>query len=146
MSPFSSKKALVIGSNLLDTLCAQLEKLMSFQLGERDLVMLQHKFVVEWTDGTTASRELRATSILVAHISIQDTFTSTLELLGDPKGHSAMLLSVGVTCGIVSQLLLNCLPALRPPGIAVPYKKEICDPTRELLEKEGIKMVEKRNS
>lgn len=36
---------------MLDTLCAQLEKLMSFQSGERDLVMLQHKFVIEWSDG-----------------------------------------------------------------------------------------------
>ena len=38
--------------NLLDTLCGRLEKLMSFQPGERDLVMLQHKFVVEWEGGS----------------------------------------------------------------------------------------------
>ena len=38
--------------NLLDTLCAQLETLMKYDQGERDLVMLQHKFVVEWADGT----------------------------------------------------------------------------------------------
>jgi saccharopine dehydrogenase (NADP+, L-glutamate forming) len=38
--------------NLLDTLSAQLQKLCSFQPGERDLVMLQHKFVVGWKDGT----------------------------------------------------------------------------------------------
>lgn len=46
----SSEKATVTGENLLDTLCAQLEKLMSFKPGERDLVVLQHKFVVEWSD------------------------------------------------------------------------------------------------
>jgi hypothetical protein len=50
MGIFSSKKATVAGGNLLDTLCAQLGKLMSFRPGERDLVMLQHKFVVEWSD------------------------------------------------------------------------------------------------
>lgn len=49
---FSNEKATVRG-NLLDTLCGQLEKRMSFQPGERDLVMLQHKFVVEWKDGNT---------------------------------------------------------------------------------------------
>ena len=38
--------------NLLDTLCARLEKLMAYEPGERDLVMLQHKFVVERADGT----------------------------------------------------------------------------------------------
>lgn len=48
---FSSEQATVRGDNLLDTLCAQLEKELSYQPGERDLVMLQHKFVVEWHGG-----------------------------------------------------------------------------------------------
>ena len=48
---FSSAEATVRGGNLLDTLCAQLEKALSYRLGERDLVMLQHKFVIEWKDG-----------------------------------------------------------------------------------------------
>lgn len=55
MGVLSSEKATITGANLLDTLCAQLEKLMSFQPGERDLVMLQHKFVVEWADGKSVS-------------------------------------------------------------------------------------------
>lgn len=41
--------------NLLDTLCAQLETLMKYEEGERDLVMLQHKFFVEWQDGKEVS-------------------------------------------------------------------------------------------
>jgi hypothetical protein len=41
--------------NLLATLSAQLETLCSFQPGERDLVMLQHKFVVQWKDGSKVS-------------------------------------------------------------------------------------------
>jgi saccharopine dehydrogenase (NADP+, L-glutamate forming) len=52
MGLFSSEPATIVGGKLLDTLCAQLEKLMSFGPGERDLVMLQHKFVVEWSHGT----------------------------------------------------------------------------------------------
>lgn len=51
MGILSSEKATIAGGNLLDTLCTQLERLMSFKPGERDLVMLQHKFVVEWADG-----------------------------------------------------------------------------------------------
>lgn len=51
MGLFSSEPATVVEGNLLDTLCAQLEKLMTFGPGERDLVMLQHKFVVEWPHG-----------------------------------------------------------------------------------------------
>ncbi|KAI9670789.1 MAG: hypothetical protein M1817_003900 [Caeruleum heppii] len=125
MGIFSSEKATISGGNLLDTLCAQLGKLMSFQPGERDLVMLQHKFVVEWSDRTT------------------ETFTSTLELLGDPKRYSGMALSVGTTCGIAAQLLLNGHPALKKAGVLAPYTKEICDPIRALLEEEGVKMVER---
>jgi saccharopine dehydrogenase (NADP+, L-glutamate forming) len=45
-----SEPATIVG-NLLDFLCAQLEKLMSFGPGERDLIMLQHQFFVEWSDG-----------------------------------------------------------------------------------------------
>lgn len=50
---FSSEKVQPRAGNLLDTLCARLEGLMKYEVGERDLVMLQHKFVVEWQDGKT---------------------------------------------------------------------------------------------
>ena len=49
---FSAESVKPRAGNLLDTLCAQLETLMKYDKGERDLVMLQHKFVVEWADGT----------------------------------------------------------------------------------------------
>ncbi|KAL8744620.1 MAG: hypothetical protein Q9190_003148 [Brigantiaea leucoxantha] len=121
---FSSEPAIVRGENLLDTLCAQLEKELSYQPGERDLVVLQHKFVVEWQDGK------------------KETFTSTLELYGEPQGYSGMAKSVGVTCDVATQLLLDGYEALSAPGVLAPYKKEICDPIRELVEREGIKLVE----
>ncbi|KAF9329064.1 hypothetical protein BGZ91_000714, partial [Linnemannia elongata] len=38
--------------NYLDTLCATLEDKMMYGKGERDMVMLQHKFEVELKDGT----------------------------------------------------------------------------------------------
>ena len=53
MGILSSEPAEVVSGNMLDTLCARLEKLMSYGPGEKDLVMLQHKFVVEWQDGET---------------------------------------------------------------------------------------------
>lgn len=48
---------------------------------------------------------------------------------------------VGVPCGIATQLVLDGV--INQTGIVVPYSKEICDPIRELLEVEGIGMVEK---
>ncbi len=53
-----------------------------------------------------------------------------------------MSLSVGLTCGIATQLLLDGHPALNKPGVLAPYTKEICDPIRALLEKEGVRMIE----
>lgn len=38
--------------NPLDTLCATLEKKMQYEEGERDLVMLQHRFEIELKDGS----------------------------------------------------------------------------------------------
>lgn len=48
---FSRDTLVPRAGNLLDTLCARLETLMAYAPGERDLVMLQHKFVVERADG-----------------------------------------------------------------------------------------------
>lgn len=52
-----------------------------------------------------------------------------------------MALLVGVPCGIATQLVLDGV--INQKGIQAPYSKEICDPIREILEKEGIGMVEK---
>lgn len=72
---------------------------------------------------------------------MQQILTSTLEAYGAPGGHSAMALTVGVPCGIASQLVLDGV--LNQKGVQVPYTKEICDPIREILEKEGLGLVEK---
>ncbi|KAM5342606.1 hypothetical protein ACJ41O_013572 [Fusarium nematophilum] len=74
---FSDEKITPRGSPL-DTLCATLEKKMQFEGGERDLVMLQHKFVIEHKDGS------------------KETRTSTLVEYGDPKGYSAMAKLKGI--------------------------------------------------
>lgn|SRR5690554_3902888 len=41
--------------NALDTLCATLEEKMQYEEGERDMVMLQHRFEIELKDGTRVS-------------------------------------------------------------------------------------------
>lgn len=126
MSLFSSSPA-TLQPTLLDTLAKHLEKLLAYQPGERDLVMLQHKFVIEWASGTIETR------------------TSTLELFGQQQsgGHSAMALSVGATCGVATQLLIDRHEAFTKPGLIAPYSKDICEPIRAGIEKEGIVMVEK---
>ncbi|KAJ4167788.1 saccharopine dehydrogenase (NADP+, L-glutamate-forming) [Fusarium falciforme] len=119
---FSDEKITPRG-NPLDTLCATLEKKMQFEEGERDLVMLQHKFEIEHKDG---SRETR---------------TSTLVEYGDPKGYSAMARLVGVPCAVAVKQVLN--GTLSEKGILAPMNGKINNPIlKELKEEYGIFCVE----
>ncbi|KAI9031949.1 saccharopine dehydrogenase [Phycomyces nitens] len=108
--------------NLLDTFCATLEEKMQYEEGERDLVFLQHRFEIELKDGSKQTR------------------TSTLVEFGVPGGFSAMAKTVGVPCGIAVQLILD--GKITKTGVLAPMSAEINDPIIELLEKEGMGMVE----
>ena len=52
-----------------------------------------------------------------------------------------MALYVGVPCGIAVQLVLD--GKLNTPGVLAPYSKEICDPIREILEQQGMGLIER---
>lgn len=120
---FSDEKITPRG-NPLDTLCASLEPKMQFEEGERDFVMLQHKFEIEHADG---SRETR---------------TSTLCEYGDPAGYTAMAKLVGVPCAVAVKQVLN--GTLSKKGILAPMTPDINNPLmKELKDKYGIFMKEK---
>jgi hypothetical protein len=53
-----------------------------------------------------------------------------------------MALSAGVIRGIATQLLMNQHPTVSRFGVQVSYTKQTCDFIRNLLEKEGVDMVE----
>lgn len=55
----SESKVAYPRGNLLDTLCATLEQDLAMQEGERDLVLLQHKFEVTRSDGRVVSHAKR---------------------------------------------------------------------------------------
>ncbi|KAI9881343.1 MAG: Saccharopine dehydrogenase [NADP(+), L-glutamate-forming] [Pleopsidium flavum] len=107
----------------LDTLCATLEQKMQYEPGERDLVMLQHKFEIEHKDGS------------------KETRTSTLVEYGDPKGYSAMAKLVGVPCGVAIKLVLD--GTISEKGILAPMTPKINDPLMKELKKYGIELREK---
>jgi len=127
---FDSKAAVEARGNLLDSLCASLEKLMQYEKGEKDMVMLQHRFEVTKKDG---SKEVR---------------TATLLDMGAPyhtnSGPSSMAKTVGIPCGIAVQQILD--GKLKTPGVLAPYTRELVDPLLEELEKEGITMQERVES
>jgi saccharopine dehydrogenase (NADP+, L-glutamate forming) len=97
---------------------------MEYEEGERDMVLLQHKFEIEHKDGSLETR------------------TSTLLEYGDPKGYSAMAKTVGVPCAVAVLAVLD--GTISEKGILAPVVPEISEPLRKiLLEKYGIQCVEK---
>ncbi|KAG0253035.1 saccharopine dehydrogenase (NADP+, L-glutamate-forming) [Mortierella polycephala] len=104
--------------NYLDTLCATLESKMMYAKGERDMVMLQHKFEVELKDGTRQTR------------------TSTILEYGNPEGASAMARLVGMPCGVATQLVLDGV--IKTPGILAPMTMELNEPLIKGIEAEGV--------
>ncbi|KAJ8609435.1 hypothetical protein MRB53_039106 [Persea americana] len=123
---FSDAPAQLRGTPL-DTLCATLEHKMHYTPGERDFVMLQHKFGIEWADGR------------------RETRTSTLCEYGAPEGsggYSAMAKLVGVPCAVAVLMVLNNEISAR--GILAPVTPELAEPIRrKLQESYGIELQEK---
>jgi saccharopine dehydrogenase (NADP+, L-glutamate forming) len=116
-----SSDAITPRGNALDTLCATLEQKMQYEPGERDMVMLQHKFQVE-IDGHNEVR------------------TSTLVDYGDVNGYSAMARLVGVPCGVACLMVLSGKIALK--GVLAPVNWELAEPLLVELRKFGIELKE----
>lgn len=120
---FSDEKITPRGTPL-DTLCATLEEKCQYGPDERDMVMLQHKFSIEWADGKTETR------------------TSTLVDYGDPKGYSSMAKLVGVPCAVACQQVMS--GKISKKGILAPVTWDLAEPLLvELKEKYGIELIEK---
>jgi len=99
----------------------------SLTLKPPDLVMLQHKFEIEHSNGA------------------KETRTSTLCEYGAPYGsggYSAMARLVGVPAAVSTKLVLNGM--IKQRGVLAPMSGEINEPLiKELKEKYGIECIEK---
>ncbi|EEB06034.1 saccharopine dehydrogenase [Schizosaccharomyces japonicus yFS275] len=118
---FSAKPVTPRG-NPLDTLCATLEELMQFGEGERDMLILQHKFEIETKEGKKQTR------------------TCTILDYGHPDGYTSMARLVGIPCGVASQQILDGV--INTPGVLAPNDMAMCQPLIDDLAKEGIKLEE----
>jgi alpha-aminoadipic semialdehyde synthase len=94
---------------------------MNFQTGQRDMVVMQHRLTSVKPTGETIVREGR----LVEYAQ---------------NGDTAMARTVGLTAAIGAQLILDNAIELR--GVVTPEVSEVYDHVLELLESEGITMVE----
>ncbi len=99
---------------LSDTL---LEKL-SFEKGERDIVVMLHEFEILHADGKPGR------------------ITSTLVEYGEPDGHSAMAWTTGLPVAAAAKLIAK--GEFSKPGIHIPVYKDIYEPVLKELEELGI--------
>ncbi len=108
----------------LDVLSARLQEKLYFREGEKDLLLLRHRFVVENADGS------------------RDQITSTLIDFGIPFGDSSMARTVSLPMAIGTRLIAE--GRITRPGVLIPVTPDIYGPVLAELETQNIRMVEKR--
>jgi len=107
----------------LDILAARMNEKMAYRRGERDMIVLVHKFVAKFKDGRT------------------ERISSTLIDYGQPDGDSSMARTVSLPAAVGVRLILT--GAIKETGVHVPVKPEIYNPVLDELETLKIRCVEK---
>lgn len=95
---------------------------MMLPYGERDMVVMQHEFLVRYP----GDRE--------------ESIISRLLEYGDEKGHTAISRTVALPAAIATELILT--GELKQKGLLRPFTPEIYEPVLKHLEEEGICMKE----
>ncbi len=118
-----SDKAIMIKATPMDVFCELLVEKLQYLDNESDMVILQHKFVIEKESGE------------------EYFISSTLRAEGDASGYSAMSKTVAYPAAIASQLMLD--GAYTHKGLQLPVTKDIYEPILAQLSQEGIRCEEK---
>jgi saccharopine dehydrogenase (NADP+, L-glutamate forming) len=108
----------------LDNLTVLMMDRLRYEHGERDMIVLQHEFLVQTATGRT------------------ERIVSTLIDYGVAGGDSSMSRTVGLPAAIGARLVLEGRIALT--GVQVPVRPEIYGPILEELETLGVRFEEKR--
>jgi saccharopine dehydrogenase (NADP+, L-glutamate forming)/spermidine synthase len=110
----------------LDVVCALMEAKLQYAPGERDMLIMQHKFTIHWDDGR------------------MEQVRSTLVDYGIPNGDSSMSRTVALPAAIASRLILE--GQLKLKGVQIPIHSEIYKPILTELAEFGIRFKEERTS
>jgi len=121
---FEARPLPVPKGSAFDNLAALMVEKLAYGAGERDMIVLQHEFLVR----TETGRSERIVSSLIDY--------------GVPGGDSSMSRTVGLPAAIGARLILE--GRVRTPGVQVPVLPEIYGPILEELDSLGIRFVEKR--
>jgi saccharopine dehydrogenase-like NADP-dependent oxidoreductase len=125
---FSDEK---IGGNAktsTDVLVKLLNEKMPLPNGARDMVILQHEIVAQYSEDNNRREKIK----------------STLIEYGEPNGFTAISRTVGLPAAIAASLLMT--GELTVTGCHIPINKEIYTRVLDELGKEGIKFTEKREA
>lgn len=110
----------------LDILGAMMLEKLQYREGERDMIILQHVFIVSYPGNGKKKEKI----------------TSTLIDFGIPDGDSSMARTVGLPAAIGTKLILE--GKIRISGVQIPVLPEIYNPILEELKVLGISFKEKR--
>jgi len=114
---------IVSDNNYLDILGERMQEKMQYKEGERDMLILKHKFIVENKDKS------------------RDMITSTMIDYGIPYGDTSMARTVSLPLGIGVKLMAENKIDLK--GVIRPIKKEVYSLILKELERLNIKLEEK---
>jgi len=105
----------------VDILTARMLDKMSYNEGERDLLVLQHTFIAEYPGK-------------------KERITSTMIDFGIPGGDSSMNRTVGLPAAVGVRFILE--GKFNRPGVVVPVMADFYEPALEELQRLGIQFFE----
>ena len=120
---FSEENVPIEKGGIIDILTAAMLDKMSYEDGERDMLVLYHNFIAEYKDGK------------------REEITSTMIDYGIPNGDSSMSRTVSLPVAIGVRMILDGI--FSKPGVWVPVIPELYNPILDELETLDIKCIEK---
>jgi saccharopine dehydrogenase (NADP+, L-glutamate forming) len=123
---FEDEPLLLARGSVLDILAARMIERLVYADGERDMVILQHEFLVESRDGR------------------KEKIVSSLIDFGIPHGDSSMSRLVGLPAAIGARMILE--GRIRETGVRVPVTPDIYNPILDELASLGIRFREERKA
>lgn len=123
---FSSEMISIEKGGPIDVLTAVMLEKMSYEDGERDMLVLYHNFIAEYENGK------------------KEEITSTMIDYGIPNGDSSMSRTVSLPVAIGVRMILE--GTFSKPGVWVPVIPELYNPILDELETLGIKCIENSKS
>lgn len=110
--------------SVLGALAKHLEAKLSFEKGERDMVIMRNDVGVRHPTGELETQHL------------------SLVVYGTPGGFSAMAKTVGYPAAIAARMVLD--GEMRRPGLVTPMSRDVYGPALKRLRQEGLDITSKR--